>query len=171
MVSHTFPGIAPLTLATETFDARLNRAIAGQAWKGSIPPLAPSVANNLVQIVLTNPNGSGVTVKVTKLSSNTETINRLNIGRPVTPVIAARVTAVTPRNRLGGGAAAAAVMTYDNSTAVSIANGDDNVQTGVNSLYETLLGIVLPAAYSVPIVYLDAATTDIVHTALEWEEY
>jgi hypothetical protein len=171
MVSHTFPGVAPLVISTDSFDQRLDKAEGGTLYTAGVNQVSPSAANNLVRTKLSNPTGSGVTMRIVKLRLGTATANRIIQGPPVTPATADLTNSVAAVNKQQAGAAGKGKFSYDlTQTASSITTPIDQFRTLAGQTYEFLMGIILPANTEFFITSLDVATTDIMDIFLEWTE-
>ena len=171
MVSHTFPGIAPVVVSTDTFDSRLDKAEGGTLFSGGVNQVAPSATNNLIRTKLSNPAGSGVSMRIQKVRLGTATVNRIIMGPPVTPATANLANAPAAVNKLQGGAAAKGAFSYDLTQATSgITTPIDQWRTEAGKTYEFLVGVVLPANSELFVTFLDTATTDIADIFLEWSE-
>ncbi len=144
MVSHTFPGIAPIVISTRTFDSFLQKVFEGKAYQTGIQNTSPAVGGQFIGIRVTNPVGSGVNLYIVKVRARCTGASRFEISKPVTPLEAALATPLSVDVKIPGQAAAKGVATQAaNLVGQVVAFPEQQIGLQANQSTETLLGIVL----------------------------
>ncbi len=170
MVSHTFPGIAPLVISTKTFDARFDKFVNSEGYSVHATAAAIGVANDYILVQIRNPLANTKTLYVEKCTFTVDVATIWRVAAPVTPVSVSTGTAATPQPKKAGQAASVALVDYIDTAA---APAEPNLAGGrlvANQPLEVLLGIVLPPNSSVQMGAQMPATTQKYNFTPEWYE-
>ncbi len=171
MVSHTFPGIAPIVLSTETFDARLQRALDSKGYTNGFQVLSPTVAANFVVSRLRNPTGSGKNVVVNGAYVSSSVSQRFDFDAPVTPARAAlTINTVAQAKRVGAPASIATPGSDNTITVNPVVNPAPSVRLLANQLLYLQLGEILTPNSSMDAVFTGGVTTDLDSFFWDWHE-
>ena len=170
MVSHTFPGIAPIVIGTRTNDARLDKFANQQGWTGGFQSLSPNAATNFVIIRLRNPSASGKTLYVVGVYYSSTVAQRVDVDTPVTPARAS--FGGEQRNpHFPGQAAGVGNCSISNAQAANpVTNPNPSEQLGASNPVYRALDHVLNANSSIDLAFTNGVTTDKDTGFFEWYE-
>ncbi len=171
MVSHTFPGIAPVVISTRTFDSFLQKIADGKAYQTGIQTVSPAVGGQFVGIRVTNPVGSGVNLYIVRVRARDTNPGRFEIGKPISPLEAALTTVLSVDPKLTGQAAAKGIATQQNNLVGQVVTfPEQQIGLQANQSTETLLGIVLTPNSTLDLQYSDTTAASVMSHTIEWYE-
>jgi len=171
MVSHTFPGIAPIVISTRTFDSFLQKIFEGKAYQTGIQNTSPAVGGQFVGIRVTNPLASTVNLYIVKVRARCTAASRFEIGKPISPLEAALATALSVDSKLTGqGAGQGVASQAANLVGQPVGFPEQQIGLQPNQSTETLLGIILKPNSSLDLQFSDTVATDVMSYTIEWYE-
>jgi hypothetical protein len=172
MVSHTFPGIAPVVVSTKGFDSRLDKYASGEGYSYFERNLGVAVANDALKFMLRNPSTNTKTFYLEKVLFRNTVATRVQVEAPVSPAAAAFSTDVTASivvKKAGGAASVAQVSRVDTASDFGTSGAWYGDLVALQVLIE-FLGIVLPPNSSVVFGIKVPNTTDVPIVVPEWYE-
>lgn len=172
MVSHTFPGIAPVVISTKTFDGRLDKFTSGEGYSYFERNLSVATAGDALKFMLKNPSTNTKTLYFTRCSFYNTVAARVQVEPPVSPAAATFSTdissSIQPR-KAGGPASVASLSRVD--TAVDFGtSGLWYANILASTFQDALLGVILPPNSSVVFGIKVPNTTDTPIVVPEWYE-
>lgn len=170
MVSHTFPGIAPVVISTKSFDQRFDKFSSSEGYSVARDDAAIGVANDYIILRIRNLPAAAKTLFIEKVLFSVDVATVYKISQPVTPGATGTGTVATPQVKKAGQAASIATVNYIDT---AIAPALPNLYAGrlvANQLQEIFLGVVLPADSSIDMGAQMPATTQKYQIAAEWYE-
>src|SRR3989442_8018598 len=145
MVSHTFPGIAPLVVSTLQFDQALDKFNAGKGNRTGEFGVSPAVGGQFVRVRVRQdqPNNPKV-IRVLRLLVSSTVATRLRVDKPVTPSLGAIGSGFGYDPVKAGQTASVEIVSRANNQVSGLANTAINLRVPANQVQEVRLGSVLP---------------------------
>lgn len=168
MVTQTFPGIAPVVLATQAFDFRLDKFRAVNGFYTGVDAISPAVAGNIFNIRVRNPASSGKRVILTRLIMSSSVAAFLREDEIELDGVINLANVRTHFHRSFSATSSVAVVSDQANTPGQGVGSPVGVNVQANAIADILLGIVLEQGTQQDFSMSDTVITTVYRYLLEW---